>query len=322
MASLPSSLPLAFCFAGQGAQYHHMAADFMETQPVFRRWMEIGDKILRLSHGFSPLAQIYAAGRTLSDPFDRLEHSHPALFMTQFATAKMLQDMGVRPDLILGVSLGEFVAMSLSGMVPFETALRAVARQPAIFADTSPAGALVAVLGPPDLRVQSAILTDLTEVASFNAERHCVLACPAVDTARVLAELRRLDVAFQPLPVPFAFHSRWIEPARERYLASVSDLTFEQPFWPVWSACFARPLAVADAEANWRIVRDPIRLGQTIAALEAAGGAHYLDLSPTGSLAAVLRQALAGDSPSRISALLSPFGGNLKRLEEIRRTRG
>lgn len=294
-----------------------MAADLMSAHPVFRQWMEIGDKIIQNLHGFSPLEKIYAPGQTLSDPFDQLEHSHPALFMTQFALAKLLQSKGVKPDMLLGVSLGEFVAMSIAGMIPFETALKAIARQPSVFRKAAPAGALIAVLAPESLRSASTTLQEVTEIAGVNTEQHCVLACPASETERVIGELRRLNIVFLQLPVPFAFHSRWIEPARYDYLNAVADLSFETPFWPVWSTCLGRPFEEVDSALTWQIVRDPMQLHTTVSAIEASGGANYIDLSPTGSLAAVLRQELGPASPSKATALLSPFGDNLKRLEDI-----
>ncbi len=167
------------------------------------------------------------------------------------------------------------------------------------------------------LRADSSVLSELTEVAGTNAERHCVLACLETHAEQVISELRRLDAAFQKLPVPFAFHSHWIQPAKETYLEAVSELSFETPFWPVWSSCLGRPLETADGTLLWQIVREPIELRKTFAAIEARGGARYLDLSPTSSLAAVLRQELTESSPSEITPLLSPFGGNLKRLEWI-----
>ena len=288
----------------------------MGEHAVFRQWMEIGDEIVRNAQGFSPLEAIYGAGKKASQPFDRLEHSHPSLFLVQFALAKLLQAKGIKPDMLLGVSLGEFVAMSVAGMIPFETALRAVAAQPGLFAEAAPAGSLIAVLAPETVRQDSPVLAEATEVAGTNAAAHCVLACLAGDTGRVVAELRRLDVAFQQLPVPFAFHSRWVEGARDAYLASVCDLSFETPFWPVWSACLAAPVERMDGALTWRIVRDEMRLRDTFAAIEARGGARYLDLSPSGSLAAVLRQDLR-DGRSEIVPLVSPFGGNLKRLSGV-----
>lgn len=294
-----------------------MAADLMSAYPAFRQWMDVGDRIVKNLHGFSPLEKIYDADRTISDPFDHLEHSHPALFMTQFAIAKLLQNQGIRPNMLLGVSLGEFVAMSLSGMIPFETALKTITHQPSLFHKTATAGALIAVLAPTNVLSTSKTLQDACEIAGTNAERHCVLACLDTQTDRVLNELRRLDVAFQKLPVPFAFHSRWIEPAKQDFLQSVCDLTFETPFWPVWSSCLGAPLEMIDGALLWQIVRAPMQLRTTIAAIEAKGGANYIDLSPTGSLAAILRQELSKKSPSKATALLSPFGGNLKRLEDF-----
>ncbi len=289
----------------------------MNTDAVFRQWMEIGDRIVSNAQGLSPLAAIYDSARSRSDAFDHLEQSHPSLFMVQFAAAKMLQARGLRPDLLVGVSLGEFVAMSLAGMIPFETALKAVAEQPAVFRKTCPPGALIATLAPPSVRDASALLRELTEIAGINAERHCVLACEAENTGAVSEELRRLDSPFQPLPVPFAFHSRWIDGAEETYLQAVADLSFETPFWPVWSCCLGRPVEAADGPFLWRIVRDRMQLQATFASIETQGGAHYVDLSPTGTFLAVLRQDLRKHSTSKVSALMSPFGGDLKRLDAL-----
>lgn len=55
-----AALPVAFCFAGQGSQYFHMAAAFMQTYPVFRQWMDVGDRIVRDAQGFSVLETVYA----------------------------------------------------------------------------------------------------------------------------------------------------------------------------------------------------------------------------------------------------------------------
>lgn len=313
-------MPLVFCFAGQGSQYYHMAADLLAEEPVFRQWMDIGDAIVRDRHAFSPLAEIHASGRRASEPFDRLEHTHPAIFMTQFAMAKLLQHKGLRPDMLLGVSLGEFAAMSVAGMVPFETALAAVARQPRLFLESCAPGALIAVLGPPSLRESEPRLGTLSELTGINAERHHVLAMPGENVAEVETILTRLDAPFQRLPVPFAFHSSWIEPARAAVIADAASERLESPFWPVWSACLGAPVQPGVADLAWRIVREPMRLGATVAAIEAQGGAHYIDLSATGSLAAIIRQDLGEASRSRISAVLSPFGGNLRRLAKLLET--
>ncbi|WP_187393825.1 acyltransferase domain-containing protein [Oceaniovalibus sp. ACAM 378] len=316
MASIPSDLPTAFCFSGQGSQYFHMAAGMMQSQPVFRQWMEIGDAIVHRAEGFSPLAIIYDKARGKHEAFDQLEHSHPALFMVQFALAKQVQALGLRPDLLLGMSLGEFVAMSVAGMIPFETALLVIARQPRVFDSTVAPGALIALLASPAEIAAVPGIEKIAEIVGVNGARHCVLACLEAARADVTAALDRAKIAHQRLPVPFAFHSRWIEGAKDRYLASVADLRLETPFWPAWSSRLAAPVHRADPAHLWQIVRGPMRLRETVAAIEAQGGAHYIDLSPTGTIAAILGQD-ATKGPSRRTALLSPFGKDSARLDSL-----
>lgn len=295
-----------------------MAADAYATQPVFAKWMDIGDAIVQREHGFSPLSIIYDTHKAKHMPFDRLAQSHPSLFMVQFAAAKMLQDKGVRPDLFVGVSLGEFVAMSVAGMIPFEKALRFVAAQPDVFARTAPPGALIAVLAGADT-VRDLVVP--TEIAGTTGPAHCVMACPEPAVETVCDALKTANIAFQKLPVPFAFHSRWIDPAREAYLAAANDLRFESPFWPIWSCRNAAPVTGADPNHLWDIVRGSMNVKRTFDRIDARGGAHFIDLSPTGTLAAARQQQRAMPAPSqsktRYQALFSPYGGDTQRLDSI-----
>lgn len=313
--SIPS-LPVIFCFAGQGSQYYRMGAALMDSQPLFRQWMEAGDAQVRQSLGFSLLERLYGPDAQPSRPFDQLEASHPAIFLVQYALAKVMVGQGIRPDLLLGVSLGEFVAQCVAGMLPFATALDCVSRQPALFAATCPPGGMVAVLAPPRLFDDSPILAERAERVGVNSDGHFVLAALHADLDAVEAELRRLDVPFQRLPVPFAFHSRFVAPAEQSWRDAFADIRRDSPFWPVWSACAMGPVGPADNELGWRVVRQPMNVQATVARLEAQGGAVYVDLSPSGTLAALLRQALPAGSPSRLLSVLSPFGADLDRLEK------
>lgn len=307
-------LPMIFCFAGQGSQYFGMAAELLAEDAVFRHWMQAGDAVIAARHGFSVLDEIHGGGRRVAVPFDRLEASHPALFLVQYALAKVLQHHGLRPDLLLGVSLGEIVAQAVAGMIGFETALNAVADQPAQFRRACPPGGMVAVLAPAALHADIPALAARSEVAGITSPKHFILSALADDLDEIEAELRRRDVVFQRLPVPFAFHSRFIDAAEADCRAATAPLRRESPFWPVWSCCTASVTGTAAPDLIWRIVRQPMQVQRTIATLEAQGGALYVDLSPSGTLATVFRHCLDKDSPSRLLSVLSPFGGDRDRL--------
>ncbi len=316
MTDANSRRPVVFCFAGQGAQYFRMAADLYEQEPVFRDWMRIGDALLRERFGYSLITEIYGPDRRIGDPFDRLAVSHPALFLVQYAAARAVMQRGLRPDLLLGVSLGEFVAMCVAGMMPFEEALLHVADQPARFEASCPPGGMIAVLAPPALQQETPVLAQNSEIAGISSDGHFVLSAPAAALAPIEAELRARAVAFQRLPVGFAFHSHWIDPAAESCRAASAGLRFDPPFWPCWSSCLGGPLdpAALPPDFLWRIVRAPMDLSGCFTALEETGGARYVDLSPSGTLAALARQNMAATSASQTLPLLSPFGGNMKRL--------
>jgi len=309
-----SPLPVVFCFAGQGSQYYRMGAELLRSQPVFRQWMETGDTLLRPRLGFSVLEEIHGAQANPARPFDRLEASHPAIFLVQYALAKTLTAEGVRPDMLFGISLGEFTAQVVAGMVPFEAALTAVADQPALFTRHCPPGGMIGVLGSPSWHSRSAILARHSELAGINADNHFVLSALAEDLDAVEEELRRLDLPFQRLPVPFAFHSRHIAAAEQPWREAFTVQRRESPFWPVWSACLEGQTGPADPDLGWRIVRQTMNVQATIRRIEERGPALYVDLSPSGTLAALLRQQLGPQATPRLLSVMSPFGGDNDRL--------
>lgn len=317
-----SSLPVIYCFAGQGSQYFGMAAGLLAADAVFAHWMRTGDAIVAARHGFSVLDEIYGHGRSVTQPFDCLEVSHPALFLVQYALAKSLQQRGLRPDMLLGVSLGELVAQTVAGMLEFETALTAVADQPGQFRRTCDAGGMVAVLAPSSLHASNPQLAARSEIAGITSPSHFILSAQAADLSAIEAELRRLNVVFQRLPVPFAFHSSFIEPACASVRKATASLRREGAFWPVWSCCLASTTGPAADDLLWRIVRDPMQVERTLAAIEARGGGVYVDLSPSGTLSTVFRHALPATSPSRVISVLSPFGDDNNRLSHAAATLG
>jgi len=307
---------LTFCFAGQGSQYHQMAADLYAEHAVFREWMLIGDEVVRGRHGFSLLDAIYGPTRRLIDPFERLEETSPAIFVVQYALAKLLMHHGLRPDRLFGISLGEMTAMTVAGMASFETMLSAVSDQPVAYRRTCEPGGMVAVLGAPALHAELPALNAASEIAGINADNHFVLSAPAGALNAIETALRERDVPYQRLPVPFAFHSSWIEPAAAS-CRSLFDFNPGTPQWPCWSSCEAAPVRPDAADLPWRIARQPMHVQTTLRAMQAERDSVYIDLSPSGTLAAILPQIVGADTASPVLAILSPFGANLKRLARV-----
>ncbi|MBT3330303.1 MAG: acyltransferase domain-containing protein [Rhodospirillaceae bacterium] len=290
-----------------------MAAELYREDTVFRQWLQIGDDLVRAHSGVSVIDALYDTDRSPADPFSLLEETHPAIFLIQYALAKFLLNNGVRPDQLMGVSLGEFTAMALSEMTAFDQALEVICAQPGIFQKTCQPGGMIGVLGNPELHSD---LPGESEIAGINADNHFVIAALTNTLDDIEGALTSRNVAAQRLAVPFAFHSKWIEPAAEE-LVKVFPGACKPPRWPIWSSRSASQIGLPDKEFFWQTARRPMRVRDTIRNIEKNGGAIYVDLGPSGTLAAILPQVLKPDTPSRILGILSPFGGLKKRLEAV-----
>jgi bacillaene synthase trans-acting acyltransferase len=316
-----TSKKVVFCFGGQGSQYHHMASDLLAEDAVFRRWMQEGDAILRDRFGLRVLDAVYDPQMRPSDPFERIAVTHPALFLVQYAIAKSVMAQGLEPDLMLGVSLGEFDAMSLSGMISFEDGLSAVAQLPERLQATCEPGAMIAVIAPAALHAELPQLAQRSEIAGIGSPKTFVLAVPEGEISGVEHILTERRVTFQRLPVPFAFHSRWIEPAVSACRELFARMNVSPGATPCWSSCAEGIVTARTPDPFWRTLREPMSVGSRISELEAQGGAIYVDLSPSGAIAALARQSLskhnAEGAASRLAPVMSPFGGNVNRVVSV-----
>ena len=95
-----------FMFSGQGSQYFQMGRELFEKNETFRDWMIRLDDIPRHVSGKSVIEVLYSDVYGKGDRFDRTLLTHPAIFMVEYSLAETLVEAGVRPDMVLGVSLG------------------------------------------------------------------------------------------------------------------------------------------------------------------------------------------------------------------------
>lgn len=311
------TLPVTFLFGGQGSQYYQMGAELFRGHPIFAKWMSWGEHFLRENFDRPILETIYAPGRGLGDVFDALPITHPAIFLTEVALARTLEHHGIVPDQVAGVSLGEFAAMVVAGMMPLETALDLVARQPALYARHCAPGGMVAVLASPDLWRSNPILSSRSELAGVTSDEHFVLSAEAKAMPAITRELDRLHLPYQALPVPFAFHSRWIEPAAAASRAMTAEIRLEAGHCHCHSASLQDWTTPDTPDLFWRIARGQMHVGPMVRTLEERGGAIYIDLSPSGTLATLTRMCLTPGSPSQVFTILSPFASGLKSIERL-----
>ncbi|VFN00102.1 MAG: Phosphopantetheine attachment site, partial [Candidatus Kentron sp. G] len=170
---------IAFLFTGQGSEYPGMGRGFYETQPLFRETLEACDTILRPLN--VPLLDLLYPDIANPDKTpqivlsDDMTYLQPVLFALEYALARVWQSWGVQPDVVMGHSIGEYVAACVAGVFSLEDALQLVANRGRLM-QTCPEGRMLAVaVSEARAREIIAPFGDAVSVATINAPESVVL---------------------------------------------------------------------------------------------------------------------------------------------------
>jgi acyl transferase domain-containing protein len=303
-----------FMFSGQGSHYYEMGRTYYENEPRFRQEMQRLDVIVRELCGCSIIETLYYSGHQKGDTFDRTPLTSAAIFMVEHALATTLIAAGTEPDLVLGTSMGSFAAAATAGCIDAAEALAFVVRQAKILESSCAPGAMIAVLNGPQLHEEQP-LAENSEIASLNCPGHFVVACSHERVKIVEAFLKHRHVAARRLGVSLAFHSRWIQEAEQPFTHCMRSLRL-RPARTAFACCAAAKVRTElPQDFFWKVIREPIRFQQTVAALEDADSYRYIDVGPSGTLATFLKYCLPPDSTSTALVTMSPFGNELKNLQ-------
>ncbi|MGE0415789.1 MAG: acyltransferase domain-containing protein [Acetobacteraceae bacterium] len=309
---MPSTIMM---FCGQGAQYYQMGRALYDRDPVFRQEMDRCDRIVAAMGG-TPVSQVIY-GRSLSetDGFDRLTETNPALLAISHALATTMMAQGVRPDRLLGYSLGETIAAVAGGVLSLEDGFRLVLGQARLFEQYAPPGTMIAVLADPVRVAGSAALMAFCDMAAINTPSHCVLSLLARDIPAVTAELDRMGVTWARLPVRYPFHAAAIEPLARPMQDLTSTFRFAPSRWPIVSATTGGIVPRFDGAHIWRVMRNALRFRETIEALARQDAWTLVEAGPSGTLASFTRQM-------RLPALtawasIDQFGQNDRTMRQL-----
>jgi len=307
-----------FMFSGQGSHYYQMGRKLFEQPGAFRQKMIAMDSLAADLLGISVLDCLYDDNRSASDLFENILLTHPAIFMVECALAQSLMEEGIVPDYVFGASLGEYAAAVIAGCISLETGLSIVIKQAKLMDAYCQRGGMIAILSSPSLYHEPSI-SRYCELAALNFAAHFVVTAPEENLAIVEKYLQQREVVYQRLAVSRAFHSRWIEEAREPFLHFLQTQSFHPARIPV--VCCAEADIKTDIARQhfWTVVRNPIRFSDTIQLLESQNVYSYIDVGPAGSLATFLKYTLPSATRSRVFSTLSNFGNDIRTIESVKR---
>lgn len=268
----------AFVFPGQGAQFPGMGKDLYENSSEAKELFNKANEIL----GFD-ITSIMFEGEV--EDLKQTRVTQPAIFLHSVLLAKTLKDFN--PDMVAGHSLGEFSALVANGALTFEDGLklvsqRAMAMQKACEIEPS---TMAAIVGLEDEVVEEvcASIDDVVVPANYNCPGQLVISGSeaGIDKACEILTEKGAKRALK-LVVGGAFHSPFMEPAREELAAAIKATTFNKPTCPVYQNVNAKPVTDPEAIKENLIAQltAPVKWTQIVQNMIADGATSFTEVGP------------------------------------------
>ncbi|WP_334113685.1 non-ribosomal peptide synthetase/type I polyketide synthase [Paucihalobacter sp.] len=299
---------LAFLFPGQGAQYLQMGKVLYEQEAVFREAVDKCSEVLTAAFNFDIRDIIYP-----EDNFPEAEiklkdtqYTQPALFVIEYALSQLWISWGIRPTLLCGHSIGEFVAAHLAGIFSLEDALHLIAKRGKLVSEL-PRGSMLSVRANID-KIKGLIPENLS-IAAINSDNLIVISGTDKDIENFTKTLDVEKIANKLLLTSHAFHSNMMDPVLDLFHAEVKQVKLNVPRLPIVSTVTGDWLTDAEATstAYWtNHLRATVNFSGAMETVLSLEDAILLEVGPGRALTTLSMQKKGLKSMASISSLTIP----------------
>ncbi|MFS9009165.1 ACP S-malonyltransferase [Streptococcus infantis] len=270
----------AFLFAGQGAQYLGMGRDLYDHYPIVKETIDQASQVL----GYDLRYLI----DTEEEKLNQTRYTQPAILATSVAIYRLLQEKGHQPDMVAGLSLGEYSALVASGALDFEDAVALVAKRGVYMEEAAPAGSgkMVAVLNTPveviEEACQKASELGVVNPANYNTPAQIVIGGEGAAVDRAVELLQEAGTKrLIPLKVSGPFHTALLEPVSQKLAETLAQVSFSDFICPLVGNTEAIVMQKEDiAQLLTRQVKEPVRFYESIAVMQEAGVTNFIEIGP------------------------------------------
>ena len=302
----------AFLFAGQGAQKLGMARDLYDQYPIVKETYDQASRVL---------------GYDLRDLIDQDEeklnqtrYTQPAILTTSVAIYRLLVEKGLQPDMVAGLSLGEYSALVAAGSLDFEDAVALIAKRGQFMETAAPAGTgkMVAVMNTDVALIEEACekASDKGYVkpANYNTPAQIVIGGDVVAVDAAVDYLKEAGAKrLIPLNVSGPFHTALLQPASEKLALELETVDFQEFQIPLVGNTEAKVMEKEQIKSLLaRQVMEPVRFYESIDTMKELGLTKVIEIGPGKVLSGFLKkidkniEVLAVEDEASLQALLNP----------------
>lgn len=285
----------AFVFSGNGAQWGGMGRVAFARSASLRKHFRSVDAHYRALTDESLESLLHADD--IEERLNYTEIAQPLLFAIQVALAKALVDQGLRPDAVIGHSVGEVAAAHISGALDLAQAVAVIRARSQYQELARGLGLMAAVQAPADevrKYIAKARLKSI-EIAAINSPRSVTVAGTEVDIRKLMRLTRKDRIAATLLDIAYPFHSALLERAREPIIETLAGLTPGASDLPFYSTVSGTVIEGHHLDAGywWRNVREPVEFQKALISAGKAGCQVFVEIGPRSILRGYIQDSVA-----------------------------
>ncbi|MGA8528326.1 MAG: type I polyketide synthase, partial [Acidobacteriaceae bacterium] len=308
---------IGFLFTGQGSQYAGMGRELYEGSAVYREAVERCAAVWRELTGLSLMQALYGGSE-----LNEAREAQPALFALEYGLAELWRSWGIEPALVLGHSLGEYVAAVVAGLLTLEDGLRLVQARAELMDRLTVRGGMRAVAADAEqVRAALAGWEEEVAVAAINGPASVVISGSEKGLAAVTEKLETTGVRVRALEVSHAFHSPLLEPMLDEFEERASKVSYGKPRVRMVSNLTGRVAAAGEmgCARYWREhMRQTVQFHAGLQAAVAAGCTTFIEIGPQPHLLSLAKTAVSDPKLLWLPSMRRGRNGWLDLLSAVR----
>ncbi len=301
----PRKSKIAWLFTGQGSQYFGMGRQLYQSNALFRERLDACAAILD-KHLSAPLLEVLFSEEGDQDQVNQTAFTQPAIFAVEYALAELWLSFGIKPDYVMGHSVGEYVAAVISGLMTLEDGCRLIAERGRLM-NALPSGGVMAAVFASREKIEEMLSPweGKLNVAAHNSPGVNTVAGEADALEEAMAAFADAKIKARKLVVSHAFHSHLMDPMLEEFRAFAAGISYHDMKIPLISNVTCKVLRLEEVTPEYwcQHVRGTVGFHDSMQELHRLGVNTYVEVGSDITLSGLGKQCLPGSEAIWVSSL-------------------
>lgn len=292
-------IQVVFLFPGQGTEYVNLSRVLYKREPIYQECLDDCLELASCHLTFDLRSILFPTSEmkvNASAKIHQTEFTHPILFSVEYALAKLLIAWGIKPDYMLGHSLGEYVAACLSGVFSLEDAIKIVCARGKAIASSDAGAMLVTPLSEEEARLYC---EEGISLAAINADDQCVFSGTEEAIQQLHQKLAKIKPSILPmlhkLKASRPFHSQLLMPVTEPFLNAIQPVIKHKPTIPYLSNVSGDWVSelLVKQDSYWiEQLRSPVQFSRCVKQLNQIPNTFFIEVGPGKTLLSLIKKQL------------------------------